>query len=84
LTTLPLAAAADKPVPKSVPGGLEGQSSGVSHCTTATTGNETTRLAVLADLLSNLPAAERRDIIASLSPADRVAIAKQIAGVTTE
>ncbi len=42
------------------------------------------KLAVLADLLADLPTAERRDIIASLPTADRAAIARQIAGAAIE
>jgi hypothetical protein len=38
------------------------------------------RLAVLADLLADLPGPQRREVIASLPAADRVAIAKLIAG----
>jgi hypothetical protein len=34
-----------------------------------------TRLAVLAELLAGLPEVDRRELIADLSPADRVAIA---------
>jgi len=37
-------------------------------------------LTVLADLLADLPRPQRREVIASLSPADRVSIAKLIAG----
>lgn len=53
-----------------------------SSITTAatTTASATTRLAVLADLLADLPAPERREVIASLPPTDRVAIARLIAG----
>ena len=39
-----------------------------------------TRLAVLAELLTDLPEADRRELIADLSPADRVAIARRLIG----
>ena len=39
-----------------------------------------TRLAVLADLLADLPEVDRRELIADLSPADRVAIARRLIG----
>ena len=39
-----------------------------------------TRLALLADLLAGLPEVGRRELIADLSPADRVAIARQLIG----
>ena len=41
---------------------------------------DTTRLAVIADLLADLPDAERRDVISELSPADRVSIARLLIG----
>jgi hypothetical protein len=95
LLSLPLAPAADKAVPKTVPSRPEGEtgnatsdhngdsasstmttstSNGVNGITTAS--STTTRLAVLADLLADLPAAERREVIASLPSTDRAAIAK--------
>ena len=39
-----------------------------------------TRLAMLVDLLAALPEADRRELIADLSPADRVAIARRLIG----
>ncbi len=36
------------------------------------------RLGVIADLLADLPQAERQEVIATLAPADRVAIAKEL------
>jgi hypothetical protein len=41
-----------------------------------TTASTTTRLAVLADLLAELPAPERREVIASLPAVDRAGIAR--------
>ena len=38
--------------------------------------NQAGKLEVIADLLADLPEAERRDVIADLSPADRVAVAR--------
>jgi hypothetical protein len=38
------------------------------------------RLAVIADLLADLPDAERREVIAELPPADRAAIARLLIG----
>ncbi len=38
------------------------------------------RLAVIADLLADLPVAERRAVIDELAPADRVAIARMLIG----
>jgi hypothetical protein len=38
------------------------------------------RLAVIADLLAELPDAERREVIADLPPADRAAIARLLIG----
>ena len=38
------------------------------------------RLAVIADLLTDLPDAERREVIAELPPADRAAIACLLIG----
>jgi hypothetical protein len=38
------------------------------------------RLMVLAELLADLPEVERRELIADLSPADRVAIARRLIG----
>jgi hypothetical protein len=37
-----------------------------------------TRLVVLAELLADLPEVDRRELIADLSPADRVAIARRL------
>jgi hypothetical protein len=42
------------------------------------------KLAVLADLLADLPTAERRAVIASLPAADRVAIARLLVGGAIE
>ena len=39
-----------------------------------------TRLAMLADLLADMPKVDRRELIADLSPADRVAIARRLIG----
>ena len=38
--------------------------------------NRTDRLRLLADLLADVPAAERADVIRELTPAERVAVAK--------
>ena len=38
------------------------------------------RLAAIADLLADLPQAERREVIAELPPADRAAIARLLIG----
>ncbi len=48
------------------------------------TNPDTDRLAVIADLLSDLPQAERREVIAELPPADRAAIARMLIGRCTE
>ena len=42
--------------------------------------SEPDRLAVIADLLADLPEADRREVIAELTPADRMAIARRLIG----
>ena len=65
-------------VPKNVPSehknGHEAADSNVA---------DTHRLAVIADLLADLPEQERREVIADLPPADRAAIARLLIGRNT-
>ena len=57
------------------------RSTGASDTVTKLTEpTDETRLAVLTDLLADLPEADRRELIADLRPADRVAIARRLIG----
>lgn len=51
-------------------------------CTSEAEGrpNRADRLAVIADLLADLPAEERAEVIAELDPAERAAIARLLIG----
>ena len=45
-----------------------------------TSDSDADRLAVIADLLADLPEAERREVIAELPPAERATIARMLIG----
>ncbi|MBN2272094.1 MAG: hypothetical protein JXN61_15880, partial [Sedimentisphaerales bacterium] len=64
MTTLPLAPAFDKAVPKTVPYPQQGQP--ITAITATAVTIDTTGLSLLADLLADLPVADRREVIASL------------------
>jgi hypothetical protein len=55
--------------------------SSVVTATTTTASATTTRLAVLADLLTDLPSPQRREVIASLPAEDRATIARMLIDV---
>ena len=56
----------------------QGASDTVTKPTEPTEPTDETRLAFLAELLAALPETDRRSLIADLSPADRVAIARKL------
>ena len=79
LTTFTLAKGEHGDVTNDIEEVTEGKSDACTNACTSNAENGSNRagkLGVIADLLVDLPEAERRDVISDLSPTDRVAIAR--------